>query len=73
MGHLGQRTPIEEVLKLAARLEPIGWHLQIHGDPVLLTELGPTLRRSPVPVVIDQLGRVDASLGTSHSSRIPGT
>ena len=63
MGHLGRRTPIDEVLALAARLEPLGWHLQIHGEPSLLSELAPALRRSPVPVVIDHIGRVDAGLG----------
>ena len=63
MGHLGEGVPIDAVLALAARLEPLGWHLQIHGNPSLLTELGPALRRSPVPVVIDHIGRIDASLG----------
>lgn len=63
MGHLGRHTPIDEVLALAARFEPLGWHLQIHGDPALLTGLGPALRRSPVPVVIDHIGRIDASQG----------
>ena len=63
MRHLGGGAPIDEVLALAARLEPLGWHLQIHGDPSLLTDLAGALRRSPVPVVIDHLGRVDASQG----------
>lgn len=63
MAHLGNATPIDEVLALAARLEPLGWHLQVHGSPDLLTNLGPALKRSPVPVVIDHIGRVDASLG----------
>jgi 2-pyrone-4,6-dicarboxylate lactonase len=63
MGHLGRHTPIEHVLGLAARFAPLGWHLQIHGDPALLTELAPALRRSPTPVVIDHIGRIDAALG----------
>ncbi len=63
IGHLGRATPIDEVLRLAARLEPLGWHLQIHGDPSLLLDLGPALRRSPVPVVIDHIGRIDAAQG----------
>jgi len=63
MGHLGRHTPIEDVLALAARFAPLGWHLQIHGDPALLTELAPALRRSPTPVVIDHIGRIDAALG----------
>jgi len=65
MGHLGRAAPIEDVLALAVRLAPLGWHLQVHGDPSLvLLELGPQLRRSPVPVVIDHIGRVDAAQGT---------
>lgn len=67
MGHLGRHTPIEEVLGLAARLEPLGWHLQIHGAPSLLTDLAPALRRSPVPVVIDHIGRIDAALGLEQA------
>lgn len=63
MGHLGRRAPIEDVLSLAARFAPLGWHLQIHGDPALLTDLGPALRRCPTPVVIDHIGRVDAARG----------
>ena len=63
MGHLGNATPMAEVLALAGRIEPLGWHLQIHGDPRLLTDLAADLRRSPVPVVIDHMGRIDAALG----------
>ncbi len=63
MAHLGARTPADEVIALARRLEPLGWHLQIHFDASLIDELTPMLRRSPVPVVIDHMGRIDASLG----------
>ena len=63
MPHLGAATPVGDVLALAARLAPLGWHVQIHGDPGLLAELGPALARSPVPVVVDHIGRVDASRG----------
>ena len=45
------------------RLAAIGWHLQIHMEADLIAELAPALRRSPVPVVIDHMGRIDASLG----------
>lgn len=64
MGHLGRAAPMHEVLALAARIEPMGWHLQVHGDPTLvLVELAGALRRSPVPVVIDHIGRIDAGQG----------
>jgi hypothetical protein len=49
MAHLDRPTPVDGVLALTARLVPLGWHLQVHGAPNLLTELGSALRRSPVP------------------------
>jgi 2-pyrone-4,6-dicarboxylate lactonase len=46
------------------RLAPLGWHLQVHGDPrLVLHALAPAWRRSPVPVVIDHIGRLDAGEG----------
>lgn len=63
MGHLGHGVPIDDVLALARRLAPLGWHLQLHGDPQRLLALAPALLRAPVPVVIDHIGRVDASRG----------
>jgi 2-pyrone-4,6-dicarboxylate lactonase len=66
MAHMGAATPIGEVLGLASRLAELGWHLQIHLDAQLLPELGPALHRSPVPVVIDHMGRIDASRGLAQ-------
>ena len=63
MGHLGAGAPVAEVVALAGRLAPLGGHLQVHGDTRLLTDIAPALRQVPVPVVIDHIGRVDASLG----------
>ena len=64
MGHLARSEPIDDVIQFAARLESIGWHLQLHGDAQrVLIDHGPALRRSPVPVIIDHMGRIDASLG----------
>jgi len=65
-GHLGRKEPIEPVLALASKLEPLGWHLQIHGDPCLLTDFAAPLRRSPVPVVFDHIGRIDAAQGLAQ-------
>src|SRR4029078_150247 len=46
----------------AKRLPPIGCHLQIHMEADLIGGLAPALRQSPVPVVIDHMGRINASL-----------
>jgi 2-pyrone-4,6-dicarboxylate lactonase len=66
MTHLGRGPGIDEVVAFAKRLADIGWHLQIHMEAELIADLTPALRRSPVPVVIDHMGRVDASLGLDH-------
>lgn len=66
MGHLGQHVSVRDILTLAERLAPVGWHLQIHGDPDILREQAAALAQSPVPVVIDHIGRVNAAEGLSQ-------
>lgn len=63
MRHLGQGAPIGEVLGFAKRLAEVGWHLQVHLEADLLEGMSAALRRSPVPVVIDHMARIDASRG----------
>jgi 2-pyrone-4,6-dicarboxylate lactonase len=63
MEHLGRGTPIEDVVAFGKRLADIGWHLQIHMAAERIGELAPALRRSPAPVVIDHMGRIDAWRG----------
>jgi len=63
MKHLGKGAGIEEAIALGPRLAKLGWHLQVHFEASLIGELAPWLRRSAVPVVVDHMGRVDASLG----------
>jgi len=63
MKHLGRGAQIADVIALGDRLADIGWHLQVHFESSLIGELAPSLKRSAVPVVIDHMGRVDASLG----------
>lgn len=67
MRHLGTPPPIDEVLKLAAKLAPLGWHLQIHMERALIEQLAPSLKLSPVPVVIDHMGRIDAGEGLDQA------
>jgi len=61
--HLGGGPPPAEVMKLAAKLASLGWHLQMHLESSQISELTPSLKLSPVPVVIDHMGRPDASAG----------
>jgi 2-pyrone-4,6-dicarboxylate lactonase len=63
MKHLAKRAPIDEAIAFGKRLADIGWHLQLHMEAELIADLAPAIKRSVVPVVIDHMGRIDASLG----------
>jgi 2-pyrone-4,6-dicarboxylate lactonase len=67
MKHLGPGASVQEVVALTRRLAPLGLHLQVHFDSSLIHDLAPVLKQSAVPVVIDHMGRVDASLGEDHA------
>jgi len=56
-------APIEQVMGLAKTLANLGWHLQIHMESSLIGAMTPALERAPVPIVIDHMGRIDASKG----------
>ena len=66
MEHLGRGDSIDDVVVFAKRLADLGWHLQIHCEGSRIGELAPALMRSPVPVIIDHIGRIDASQGLNQ-------
>jgi 2-pyrone-4,6-dicarboxylate lactonase len=66
MSHLGKGPSIDDAIALTPRLAQLGWHLQVHFEGSLIGELAPKVKRSAVPVVIDHMGRVDASLGVDQ-------
>ncbi len=63
MKHLAKGAPIDDVIAFGKRLADIGWHLQLHMEADLIGDISTAIKRSPVPVVIDHMGRIDASLG----------
>ncbi|MES2912778.1 MAG: amidohydrolase family protein [Pseudomonadota bacterium] len=67
MPHLGEGATPPQVIALTHRLAPLGMHLQVHFASSLIHELVPILKTSAVPVVIDHMGRVDATLGPDHA------
>lgn len=67
MKHLAAAASVDEVVSLTHRLKPVGMHLQVHFESGLIHSLAAALSRSAVPVVIDHMGRVDASLGADHA------
>jgi 2-pyrone-4,6-dicarboxylate lactonase len=63
MRHLGAATPIDDIMAFGKRLADMGWHLQLHFESALVRELAPALLRTAAPIVIDHMGRIDASRG----------
>lgn len=66
MADLTAGHPVQEVMAFTRRLAPLGLHLQVHFEASAIHELAPWLAQSAVPVVVDHMGRVDASLGPQH-------
>ena len=66
MRHLSGGADVTQILALTPRLAAVGMHLQVHFESALVHSVGQALRASQVPVVIDHMGRVDATLGASH-------
>jgi 2-pyrone-4,6-dicarboxylate lactonase len=66
MKHIAGGYDVNDVLKLTPRLANFGMHLQVHFESELVHTVGAALLKSDVPVVIDHMGRVDATLGENH-------
>ncbi|MCP1200579.1 amidohydrolase [Notoacmeibacter sp. MSK16QG-6] len=63
MAHLEPGASDDQLRQLAPRLAQRGMHLQVHMEADLIAQLAPILSQLPVEVVIDHIGRVDASKG----------
>ena len=51
-------APVELLQALARRVEPLGWHVQVHAAGDAYPSLVPLLQALPTPIVIDHLGRI---------------
>lgn len=54
---LGNPVSAEEVMPLARRIAPMGWHIQCNMPPDQLVQMESLLLGLPVPVIVDHLGR----------------
>lgn len=67
MRHLSGGATVQAVLALTPRLKAAGLHLQVHFESSLVHSVGQALLDSQVPVVVDHMARVDATLGAQHA------
>lgn len=63
---LGVTSTAAQLEPLAARIAPLGWHLQLLAPPALLAELGQRLMRLPVSLVLDHFGRIAPAMAGWH-------
>jgi len=54
-------TPKDELMEIAARIAPLGWHVVIYFEAVDLPELRDFFTALPTTVVVDHMGRPDVS------------
>lgn len=50
----------------AARVAPLGWHVQTYTNLPVIVELAEAIARLPVPLVIDHFGRAPAAKGVTQ-------
>jgi len=55
-------TPRDELMEIAQRIAPLGWHVVIYFEAVDLPELWDFFTALPTTVVVDHMGRPDVSL-----------
>ena len=54
-------TPKDELMEIAARIAPLGWHVVIYFEAVDLPELRDFFTALPTTVVVDHMGRPDVT------------
>ena len=54
-------TPPDELREIAARVQPLGWHVVVYFEAQDLPELWEMLTALPTVVVVDHMGRPDVS------------
>ncbi len=60
-------TTVGDLLRrTAARIKPLGWHLQIYTDLDVVADHAEVLQALGVDVVLDHMAKVDAALGAAH-------
>lgn len=56
----------EDIVSLAARIKPFGWHIQFFVDVSKFENLAERLSKLPVPSVVDHMGHLSTRLGIAN-------
>ena len=44
------------IARTAARIAPLGWHIQLYAEPDQIAAIADTIRTAPAPIVLDHMG-----------------
>ena len=61
--HLGGVPDMGEFHRVIDRIQPLGWHVDLHFDASDLVEFADLFEKLPVPFLIDHMGRVPTKNG----------
>jgi 2-pyrone-4,6-dicarboxylate lactonase len=60
-------TTVAELLtRVAQRIRPLGWHIQIYADLDVIAVNAGTLQALGVDIVLDHMAKIDAHVGVAH-------
>jgi predicted TIM-barrel fold metal-dependent hydrolase len=65
--HLGGMPDMDEFHRILKRIQPLGWHIDLHFDAGDLVEFDDFLHELPVPFIIDHMGRVPTRAGLDQA------
>jgi len=68
VSHLGKDADFDAIRTIIDKIVPLGWHAVVHFEADRLQMLKPFLTELPLPMVIDHMGRVDASKGVEQEA-----
>ena len=57
-----ETTPADVIQRIAQKIQPLGWHVDLYFLPDTFAVMGPLIRSLPTPVIIDHMGRPDVSI-----------
>lgn len=57
---------VEELRRLSARIAPLGWHVEVHVDVGVITDIDALCAGFSTPVVIEHMGHMPTSQGVTH-------
>jgi len=66
VAHLGGAPGLKVIEAVAARIAPLGWHLQVHLDAADIGKFRDFLLGLDIPFIVDHMGRVVAKNGLAQ-------